>query len=134
MAHFIGNRAWNTGRYRSYIAAACLRAIRTFACCAGGLIWNTAERLSSHASRSVMYDRYRSPFFRPITAIIASTWTRHSTNSALAGGRSSASGSGTWDTDKLHLAITEPPMNTVGQLQDVVTGQLLACRAITGVG
>jgi hypothetical protein len=83
-----GNLARKIGKYRWYTAAACLRACLTLSNSRGGRIMNTPARFSSSASFSAIRRKYRSAFLRLSTDVNASTWMRHSTNSADAGGRS----------------------------------------------
>ena len=90
--YFGGNPARKIGKYRSYIVAACFRALRTAMVCDAGRMWNTFDKPSSYASRSAMKRSTRSAFLRPWTAMIASMVTRHKTSSALGAGNSSWSG------------------------------------------
>lgn len=113
MAQSRGIRANHIGMNRWNIAAASRRADRTSACIVIGRMWNTEDRFSSCANAAAMILRYLPDFFRPRTAMIASTWTRKSTSSALGGGNSDERGVGS-GMSRLHGCNADRKLNAHG--------------------
>jgi hypothetical protein len=106
-----GRPARNNGRYRAYIAAACLRACRTAAWSFTGRICNTDVRFSSAANVSAASRKSRSARFRGSDASKACMVIRHRTISALGGGNS--------ESNKAYSG-TKPPHCAPRRQQSVV--------------